>query len=1024
MDGMNDSVSSNPEQFVNDDEKCFSMIAADSNENQGDHDPPPFWNSEALEGTSTSILDCEWGWLNEIPLPAGHNNYNSSDCWSAASDAPSLNNFLPAAASDAVTPPLLNVVADGAENVDAAVIKSHFQEPEKLLEKNNSLQQLPSCDTHIVSLESDGEDLMSFESNGDELQSQSTVNLREEISEVNSQNPELGMVFSSEEEAHMFYTTYAKGIGFSVRKAKVRRLSNGAIRKRFFVCSRQGFRVKKQSTKATKYQRKETRTGCAAMVEFTVENGKWLISGFTPEHNHDLEGKSKLMVGSSTKISEDHSISTTMNKAMMLKEAQPTNSVGYQSINCSGFPHDEKASCPKLLDGESLIKYFRCLQMEAPSFFYTMQVNAENCLTDFFWMDGRSRIDYDYFGDVVILDTTFRIDAYNMICAPFLGLNHHGQYVLFGGALLLDDSKDSLIWLLRTFLDSMGRRQPKTIFTDGYQAMADAIEMVLPKTQHLLGIWYILQNAKANLSKCYRQPGFTSLFKKCIFDCESEEEFESLWESLLVQYELHANPWLKTQYMLRRKWSHCFCKSIFSAGIRSSQHCHSVSCVFHSLTSKATTPLQFVQQYFKVAEQLRKEELYEDFRCNGSAPAIILRSNAIEREAAKIYSCTMFKLFQEELLGCLSLAVEEIQGDGMIAKFRLTEEGHKKEKIVEFNCVEPHLTCSCKKYESVGILCVHALKVLNAKNIFHIPPHYILKRWTKLAKDGMVVDGYEGEVVDDSQTHLHLDKSRLMHKALNVITKSLAFEETRMIAENYLNIALKNVEDALKTKNIGHLNRRDVDVAYIDAGAAADANGIICVETQQMESNPSTVNQQEASNYRIKCQLKRKYDNYGRETKSKSSGGAITHRHSFKEVTKGGDYQGSKKGARSYSIGENSQHSARVSALPPLPSQSTCSQFKDHGKSTLNVQGSLEERRKEIPKHQQEKQRMSKLYTSMHADNSHTDHQYILKCLALQQQLEAMRGDNSVVSVTVESRQEQISGAENFNGGYDFLYHK
>lgn len=134
MDGMNDSVSSNPEQFVNDGEKCFSRIAADSNENQGDHDHdrPPFWNSEALEGTSTSILDYEWGWLNEIPQPAGHNNYNSSDCWSAASEAPSLNNFLPAAASD-VTPPLLNVVADGAENVDAAVIKCPFQEPEKLV---------------------------------------------------------------------------------------------------------------------------------------------------------------------------------------------------------------------------------------------------------------------------------------------------------------------------------------------------------------------------------------------------------------------------------------------------------------------------------------------------------------------------------------------------------------------------------------------------------------------------------------------------------------------------------------------------------------------------------------------------------------------------------------------------------------------------------------------------------------------------------------------------------------------------
>ncbi|KAK9196961.1 hypothetical protein WN943_005094 [Citrus x changshan-huyou] len=953
MDEMNDSVSSNPEQFLNDGERLFNGIAADSNENQGGHDPHPFWKFEAQEGTSTSMLDLDWCWPDEISRPGGHtNNHNSSDCWSAASEAHCLNNnFLPAAAaaSDAVFPPLLNVVTDGAENADAAVMKRQLQNTEKPLEMvHNSLQHLPSFDTHIVSLESDGESLMSSESNGDEIQSQSTVNLRGEIPEVNSQNPELGMVFSSQEEAYMFYTTYAKRIGFSVRKAKVRRLSNGAIRKRLFYCSRQGFRAKKQSTKATKYQRKETRTGCDAMVEFTVENGKWMISGFTPEHNHDLEGKSKPVVGSSTKVSEDHSISTTMNKAATVKEAQPLNSVGFQGINCPGIPCDEKTSCPKLLDGQSLIKYFRRLEMEAPSFSYTVQVNAENCLTGFFWTDGRSRIDYDYFGDVVILDTTFRIEANNMIYAPFLGLNHHRQYVLFGGAFLLDDSKDSFIWLLRTFLDSMGRRQPSTIFTDGYQAMADAIKMVLPKTQHLLGIWYILRNAKANLSKCYGEPGFNSLFNKCIFDCESEAEFESMWESLLEQYELCANPWLKTQYMLRRKWAHCFCKSAFSAGIRSTQHCYDISHVFHSLTSKATTPLQFVQQYFKVAEQQRRKELYEDFRCNGSAPPTILRSNAIEKEAAKIYSCTMFKLFRAELLECLSVAIEEIQGDGMTAKFRLNEEGQKKEKIVEFNCVETHLTCSCKKYESVGILCVHALKVLNAKNIFHIPPQYILKRWTKSAKDGMVVNGHEGEVVDDSQRHLHLDESKLMHKALNVITKSLPFEGTRMIADDYLSIALKNIEDALRTKNIGQLNTRDVYDAYKDAAAAADANGIISVKTQRMESNPSTVNQQEALNYRIKCQLKRKYDNDGRETKSKSSDGAITHRHSFKEVTKGGDYQGSKKHAsRSYSVGENSRHSACVSALPPLPSQSTGNQFKDHNKSRLNVQVRLEETEKE-----------------------------------------------------------------------------
>jgi hypothetical protein len=58
--------------------------------------------------------------------------------------------------------------------------------------------------------------------------------------------PELGMVFSSEEEAYEFYKSYADEIGFNVRKGKVQRLTNKAIRKRYLFCSREGFRLQKK----------------------------------------------------------------------------------------------------------------------------------------------------------------------------------------------------------------------------------------------------------------------------------------------------------------------------------------------------------------------------------------------------------------------------------------------------------------------------------------------------------------------------------------------------------------------------------------------------------------------------------------------------------------------------------------------------------------------------------------------------------------------------------------------------------
>ncbi|KAK3219323.1 hypothetical protein Dsin_013293 [Dipteronia sinensis] len=904
---------STPDQLWND------LLAADSYENRPvdnhdhDHQLQQQQQQQQIQLQQHDLLrqpsmlsDPEFSWFNAT----------SSDCCSAAA-AVSEALRLDCGASEAVS-----LTAERSRNHD----HDHDQELHNQLQEemmDNPIKQLSGCG-NMLPPESDGEDLMSMESNGEEVESESTDNF---------QVRELGMKFSSEEEAYKFYTTYAKRIGFKVRRGKVNRLSNGTIRKRYFYCSKQGFKCSKEAAKKTaKNHRKETRTGCLAMVQFTIENGKWEITRFRPTHNHELEGKSKLIVGSDSNALEDHSMNKARTEVEAEAEAEATNCVEFHDKYFTSLLHDEKTNCIQLVDGQSIIDCFRHIQLKEPSFLYTMQVNDKNRITNFFWTDGRSKIDYDCFGDVLILDTML-MDGYNMIFATFLGLNHHGKCVLFGGALLLDSSIASFEWLLRTFMDFMGRRQPKTIFTDWFhcQAMEVAIELVLPGTHHLLGAWYVLQNATKHLPKFCEQSDFDNLFKKCIFDCESEEDFESMWGSLLEQYELRDDKWLKSLYALRRKWSHFCFESTFSAGLQSIQGRESISKFLHKLTSeiKSITPSDFVLHYLKTAEQQRREELEEDFCGNESAPAIILRSSAILKQAAKVYTCSMFRLFQEELLECLSLGSEEISSDDHgvnTTKFKLTDqESGTKTRFVEFNSLESCVTCSCKKYESVGILCVHALKVLNMKNIFHIPPQYILKRWTKSAKDGVVVvedvQESEGEVADESMRHMHLYKTKLKRKAADVITKALAVDNqlTWMRVEDYLNMALKRVEEVLT---------RD----------AAMSSGI----DQEEVSNIGT----------MKSQLKRKKcENEAMsvgsvQIKSKSSSDcAITHLHLLKEVTKGDD-QGSRRAvSHSNCIEENSQQSVFRSARPPLPLQSTSIQVRpDHGKSSVSVQECWKER--------------------------------------------------------------------------------
>ena len=124
-----------------------------------------------------------------------------------------------------------------------------------------------------------------------------------------------------------------------------------------------------------------------------------------------------------------------------------------------------------------------------------MQVDQDNRIANFFWRDGRSKLDYDSFRDV-IFDTTYQTKKYNLICAPFVGINHHWNNVLFGCAFLTDETTQSFIWLFETFFTAMGVRQPKSIFTNQDQAMANAIHMIFTESRHRLCLWHINKNAQ------------------------------------------------------------------------------------------------------------------------------------------------------------------------------------------------------------------------------------------------------------------------------------------------------------------------------------------------------------------------------------------------------------------------------------------------------------------------------------------------------------------------------------------------
>ncbi|XP_016173029.1 protein FAR1-RELATED SEQUENCE 5-like [Arachis ipaensis] len=53
--------------------------------------------------------------------------------------------------------------------------------------------------------------------------------------------------------------------------------------------------------------------------------------------------------------------------------------------------------------------------------------------------DGTSRIDYECFGDVLTFDSTYNRNVYNKPLVIFSGNNNHGQTIIFGCGLLVNE---------------------------------------------------------------------------------------------------------------------------------------------------------------------------------------------------------------------------------------------------------------------------------------------------------------------------------------------------------------------------------------------------------------------------------------------------------------------------------------------------------------------------------------------------------------------------------------------------------
>ncbi|XP_059315442.1 protein FAR-RED IMPAIRED RESPONSE 1-like [Lycium ferocissimum] len=116
------------------------------------------------------------------------------------------------------------------------------------------------------------------------------------------------------------------------------------------------------------------------------------------------------------------------------------------------------------------------------------------------------------------------------------------------------------------------------------------------------------------------------------------------------------------------------------------------------------------------------------------------------------------------------------------------------------------LSCSCKLFEFSGVLCRHALKILDTLNVKDkIPDHYIMKRWTKDVTNlvEMVIKAFtEGSdpKVEVSTRYRHLCKT-----FVEIASEASESKEGYELVAKYANEVISKLKE-IKKRHESHEN--------------------------------------------------------------------------------------------------------------------------------------------------------------------------------------------------------------------------
>lgn len=648
---------------------------------------------------------------------------------------------------------------------------------------------------------------VSYEGEVEESSIESQLAMADRPSSESMIAPYVGMVFKSDEDAFEYYGNFARKNGFSIRKERSRLSPQLGIYKRDFVCYRSGFApARKKPTGEHHRDRKSVRCGCDAKMYLSKEIvdgvSQWFVVQFSNVHNHELlEDDQVRLLPAYRKIHEaDQERILLLSKAgfpihrivkvLELEKGIQGGQLPFLERDVRNFIQNRKKIVQEndaLLtekrenDMMELLEACKATKETDEEFAYDITVDENDKVENIAWSYVDSVNAYSTFGDVVCFDTSYHSITYGMVFGVWLGIDNNGKIIFFGCVLLQDETPGSFMWALQTFVRLMKGRYPQTILTDLDPVLRDAITIELPSTKHITSIWNILPKLSSWFSVLLgsQYVEFKSEFE-VLYGLESAEDFELRWNHMVSQYGLSSDKHIALLLSLRSSWALSYTRGFFLARMSTAAYSKAVDAFLKGVFNAQTCLRSFFEQVGISASIQNHTHEEMQYTCTKSCIPI-------EEHAQSILTPFAFSALQHELILAMQYATSEMaNGSHLVSHFRKMDGEH----LVIWIRETEQLHCSCKEFESSGILCRHALRVLIMKNYFQMPEKYFPSRWRRARTIVSSYDGQSSQNADDewfqeynSLTATLFKESSVTKERTGYVRREISKELSRLLDE-------------------------------------------------------------------------------------------------------------------------------------------------------------------------------------------------------------------------------------------------